>query len=72
MPVQSPHALIHQLREAGLCGRYPEAAKRFLAMVVGDGRHGFGRELRACLDEICEAEPGLVGDDEVVALGRLI
>jgi hypothetical protein len=71
MPVDFPYGLIHRLRESGLCERHPSAALRFLRMVVGDNCRLLGRELRACLDEICEAEPALVQDEGVERLGRL-
>jgi SIR2-like domain len=60
-PIESPHYVVHQLRESGLSARFPEASLRFLDAILAD-QPWAPRELRPCLDAIAEASPALRND----------
>ena len=61
-PQAYPDFLVHQLHEAGLCGKFPEPALEFLSLVIGDQTQWPPRDLAACLEAISTFEPELATD----------
>jgi hypothetical protein len=61
-PSAHPDFLVHQLHEAGLCGRFPEQALDLLSLVIGDQPRWSPSDLGACLEAIRDAAPALEAD----------
>ena len=58
--MQDPSLIL--LREAGLCGRFPEQALHFLSLVIGDQTQWPPSDLAACLEAIGTDAPELETD----------
>ncbi len=61
-PPAHPDYLVHRLREAGLCGKFPQQALDFLSLLVGDQTQWPPSDLGACLEAIRTAAPTLEAD----------
>ena len=70
-PLNDSHVL-YKLEEAQLCSRFPEPALDFLDRVTGDQTFSYLPKLKACLEEIREAEPTLQAEPRFKRLETLI
>ncbi|MFG8005027.1 anti-phage defense-associated sirtuin Dsr1 [Pseudomonas aeruginosa] len=61
-PATSPSHLVHRLRDAALCGEYPEQALDFLSLVIGEQTQWPPSHLGDCLEAIRTAAPELGAD----------
>jgi hypothetical protein len=66
-PLEHPHSIVRLLHESGLCYRYSMDALRLLNAVITDQQWA-PRELGKCLDEIGQAAPQLLHDDQYLRL----
>jgi len=62
-PIERPDFVVDPLQESGLCSRYPADALRLLGAVITDQQWA-PKKLGKCLDEIEQAAPQLVQDDQ--------
>jgi hypothetical protein len=65
--VAYPYSLITDLKNAGLCRRFPRPALTFLTKIIGTATTGvsLSPEFGPCLDEIEEGEPALTIDQQM-------
>lgn len=61
-PVAHPDYAVHQLHEAGLCGRFPSQALDYLSLVIGEETQWPPHDLQECLNAIRENSPELEED----------
>jgi hypothetical protein len=61
---------LHEFRETGLAGRFPEAALTFLDAILVQNSFFLGRDLEACLSEIRLGRPNLEKDLRLERLTR--
>ncbi len=58
-PPQHPGYLLHQLHEADLCQRFPDATLTFLNLVIGEKIQWISEDLKNCLELIRTERPEL-------------
>lgn len=71
IPVEFPSSLVHQLREAGLCERFPDAALQFISKVLREDSRWVPADMAVCLQAISDAKPELRLDPAFKRLERM-
>lgn len=61
-PLEYPGSLIHDLHGAALCEQFPQKSLDFLYLVINRQQPFPPSDLRACLDQIQDADPTLKND----------
>ncbi len=61
-PPTYPDHLVHVLKKAELCGKFPEEALDFLSLVIGEGAQWPPSDLPVCLEAISASAPELATD----------
>ncbi len=70
-PVEHPNYLVRLLNKAKLCEQYPSDTLVFLDAVISGNTQWLPRELKQCLDDICNADQALANDPRLIRLTEL-
>lgn len=62
-PLEHPSFIISTLRESTFCLRFPAAALKLLSLIIDDNPR-ISKELRECLKDIIDSEPGLIDEPQ--------